>query len=104
MKTKASLPYLLALALDFYLLPCLIRDTGSAMLLMLAVMPLAAFVTAAVYGVRHGLWPPLSVAAGLLFLPSVFLFYNPSAWGYCLFYAGVVLAGNGAGRILYGRR
>lgn len=106
MKTKAitSLPYLLTLVLDFYLLPCLIRNTGSAMLFMLAVMPLVAFSTAAVYGVRHGFWFPLSLAAGLLFLPSVFLFYNASAWGYCLFYAGAVLAGNGAGRTFFRRR
>ena len=40
---KPMAPYLAVLAADFYLLPLLIRGTGSAMLFLLAVMPLAAF-------------------------------------------------------------
>ena len=39
------LPYLAVLTAVFYLLPLLMRDTGSAMFLMLCVMPLAAFLT-----------------------------------------------------------
>ena len=50
-KLLTLLPYLAALAADFYLLPLLARDTGSAMLLMLIVMPLAAFLTGVAYGV-----------------------------------------------------
>ena len=40
---KPMAPYLAVLAADFYLLPLLIRGTGSAMLFLLAVMPLAVF-------------------------------------------------------------
>ena len=43
---KPMAPYLAVLAADFYLLPLLIRGTGSAMLFLLAVMPLAAFAAA----------------------------------------------------------
>ena len=41
-KLLPLLPYVLALCVDFYLLPLLMRDTGAAMFLMLCVMPLAA--------------------------------------------------------------
>ena len=106
MKSKLVpwIPYLLALAADFYLLPLLARDTGSAMLLMLCAMPLAAFFTAVVFGVRRGFHLALPAAALVLFLPSVFLYYNSSAWIYAPVYAAAVLAGNGLGRIFYGKR
>ena len=104
-QTLAALaPYLAVLAADFYLLPLLIRDTGSAMVLLLAVMPLAAFFSAVHYGMRRGFLPWLSVAALLLFLPSVFLYYNVSAWVYGVFYALAVLAGTGLGSLFRGRR
>lgn len=103
-KLTALVPYAAVLAADFYLLPFLARDTGSAMLLMLCVMPLAAFVTALVYGMRRGFSPLLPAAAFILFLPTVFLYYNASAWVYTVVYAVVVLAGNGVGRLFYGRR
>ena len=90
------LPYLAVLTAVFYLLPLLMRDTGSAMFLMLCVMPLAAFFTGAVYGLRRGF--------SLLFLPTIFLFYNSSAWVYAPACALIALAGNGAGKLLHGKR
>lgn len=103
-KWTVWLPYLAALGLDFYLLPFLARDTGAAMLLMLCVMPLAAFCTALIGGARHGFSLLLPLAALALFLPSVFLHYNATAWVYGPVYAAVVLAGNALGRLFYGRR
>lgn len=97
-------PYMIVLGLDFYLLPCLMQSTGAAMLLMLCVMPLTAFVAAVAYGLRGGFSPLLSIAAVLLFIPTVFLYYNASAWVYALFYGAAVLAGTGAGSIFYGKR
>ncbi len=97
------LPYLAVLAAVFYLLPLLMQDTGSAMFLMLCVMPLAAFLTGAVHGLRRG-FSLLPLAALLLFLPTIFLFYNSSAWVYAPAYALIVLAGNGAGKLFRGKR
>ncbi len=98
------LPYLAVLTAVFYLLPLLMRDTGSAMFLMLCVMPLAAFFTGAVHGLRRGFSLLLPLAALLLFLPTIFLFYNSSAWVYAPAYALIVLAGNGAGKLFHGKR
>ena len=103
-KLTALLPCALLLCADFYLLPLLIRDTGSAMLLLLAAMPLAAFLLAVHWGLRQGFCPLLSMAALALFLPSLPLFYNISAWVYGVFYALVVLAGTGVGRLFQGKR
>lgn len=106
MKQKRSflLPYLLALALNFCLLPRLIQDTGTAMLMMLALMPLLAFLTALACGIRHGFRPLLPLAAAGLFLLSIPLYYNASAWIYAVLYGAVTLAGMALGWVLRGRR
>lgn len=79
-KLLPLLPYVLALCVDFYLLPLLMRDTGAAMFLMLCVMPLAAFLTGAACGVRRGFRLLLPAAALVLFLPTLPLYYNYTAW------------------------
>ena len=103
-RLTALLPYAAVLAADLYLLPFLIRDTGSAMVLMLSVMPFTAFFCAVAYGVRHGFGPWLAVIAVLLFLPTVPLYYNSTAWVYGPAYGLIVLMGNGLGRLFYRRR
>lgn len=103
-KWMAGMPYLIVFALDFYLLPLLAQETGTAMLLMLCVMPLTALITAVIFGLRRGFCPLLPIAAFLLFLPSVFLYYNASAWVYAPAYAVFVLLGMGIGRAFYGKR
>ena len=100
----ALLPYALALCIDFYLLPFLAKDTGTAMLLMLCVMPLAALVSGIIYGVRNGFQIALSIAALLLFIPTVFIHYNSSAWVYAPAYAVIVLVGTGIGRAFYRKK
>lgn len=104
-KRLATLPpYLAVLAADFYLLPFLMRDTGSAMLLMLIVMPMAAFLTGVVCGLRNGFEILLPVAAALLFLPTIPIHYNATAWVYAPAYGVIVLAGTGLGRVFYRKR
>lgn len=102
----ALAPYAAVLAAVFYLLPFFAQDMGmgAAMLLMLCVIPLTAFATALVYGMCRGFSLLLPATAFFLFLPSIFLYYNSSAWVYAVGYAVVVLAGNGVGRIFYKRR
>ena len=96
-------PYAIVLAVDFYLLPALIRDTGAAMLLMLCVMPLIAFVIGVVFGAVNGFDITLTVISIILFLPTIFIFYNYTAWVYVIAYGAIVLAGNGIGRLFHGK-
>lgn len=97
----AFAPYGIILILDFYLLPFLAKDTGTAMLLLLCVMPFAAFVSAVIFGIRNGFCITLAIVALVLFIPTVFIHYNSSAWIYAPAYAVIVLAGTGLGRLFY---
>lgn len=104
-RTAAPLaPYAVVLAIDFYLLPLLARDTGSAMFVMLCVMPLIAFAAAVLCGARSGFHIALPVTALLLFVPTIFIHYNATAWVYAPVYAVIVLAGTGIGGMFYRKR
>ena len=102
-KLLPLLPYVLALCVDFYLLPLLMRDTGAAMFLMLCVMPLAPVLTGVVCGVRRGFRLLLPAAALVLFLPTLPLYYNYTAWVYAPAYAVIVLLGMALGRAFCGK-
>ena len=93
----ASLPCGLVYAAAFWLLPLCARETGLAILLMLAVLPLICFFTALLHGLRRGLslWP--AVWAALLFAPTIWVHYNESAAVYLPVYALLALIGTGAG-------
>ena len=103
-KIKNMLPYLGILAVDFYLLPFLMRNTGAAMLIMLCIMPLIALLVGLLYGIRHGFNIWLAATAFLLFIPTLFIHYNLSAGVYAPVYAVIVLLGNGIGRAFYGKK
>jgi len=98
------LPYIVVFAIDFYLLPFFIVDTGSAMLMLLIVIPLIVFVGAVVCGVRMGFDILLPVCAAVLFAPTVYLHYNESAWIYIITFTFLALGGNGIGSIFCKKR
>ena len=98
------IPCWIALGIDFYLLPLLGKDTGSAMLLMLCVMPLIALAAGVMYGARCGFGSLPSLAALILFIPTIFLYYNSSAWAYSVVYAALVCIGTGIGTVFYQKR
>lgn len=70
------------------------------MLMMLVVIPLLTFICAIIYGVRQGFDLLLTIIATVLFAPTIFIFYNASAWIYIIAYAIITIAGNGIGRLL----
>lgn len=100
-KYKKMIPYLLVNAADFYLLPFLIWDTGSAMVLMLGVMPFICFFCSAFYGYRNTFQPLFALFTAVLFAPSIFIFYNESAWVYAIVYGAAALLGDAAGFLLH---
>lgn len=103
-KLAALLPYTLVLAGEFYLLPLLMRGTGMAMLLMLCVMPLTTLICGGICGVRQGFGILLPLVVMALFAPTVFIYYNVTAWVYIPVYGAIVLAGLGVGRIFYRKK
>lgn len=100
-KILALIPYITILAIIFYLLPLVVKNTALAMLMMLIIMPVLTFVCTVIYGMRHGLDFILPILAIILFTPTIFIFYNSSAWIYIVIYAVVAFIGNGIGKIFY---
>lgn len=96
-KALAMIPYLIAMILLFYVLPFLIKDTGSAMGVLLIGIPAGCFVTALIYGIRHSFNIFYVVLVVLLFIPTIFIFYNFSAAFYSYIYGAIALIGNGIG-------
>lgn len=103
-RLAALIPYAVVLAVSFYALPLLAKNTGTAMLLMLCVMPITAFAGSLIWGAKHGFDLLLPLVTAALFASTIFIYYNESAWIYAVVYGGLSLAGNGMGRIFYGRR
>lgn len=100
-KILALIPYVATLIIIFYLLPLVVKNTGFAMLMMLIIMPLSTFACTVIYGVRQGFDFILPILAIVLFAPTIFIFYNSSAWIYIVIYAVIAFIGNGIGRIFY---
>lgn len=95
MKLQTKLPlFLAAMTINFYALPTLIIDTGSGIVLLLILMPLVCFISAIAYGLRNGWQPLLPASVFLLFLPSLYIFYNESALIYAFAYPLITLIGN----------
>ena len=93
-KLKKNMVFYLLLLIDFYIVPWFIKDTGSAMIIMLMIIPLICLVTSIFYGIRNGFdfWYILIVA--IIFMPSIFMFYNSTAWVYIVGYTVIALLGN----------
>ena len=98
------IPCAAALAVNFYVLPLLMKNTGTAMLMMLCVIPVITFACSVIYGAKHGFEPLLPLMAIVLFAPTILIYYNGSAWVYAPAYGVISLAGNGTGRIFYRKR
>lgn len=85
----------------FYLLPLLLIDTGSAMLMMIFVIPVIALLCSAIYGIRQGFHLLFPIITMILFAPTIIIFYNLSAWVYIVAYGGLVLVGSAVGTIFH---
>ncbi len=96
-KHAALIVYALVIAADFFLLPLLIRDTGSAMVIMLAITPVIILLAAALCGAWAGFDWRLTAITATLFVPAIFRYYNESAWVYSLAYAALALGANALG-------
>ena len=93
-KIKSMLPFFGGILIALYVLPFLIKDMGSAMLVLFIFLPLVYFVTTLLCSVKNGFHIVFSMIAAVLFLPSMFLFYNMTAWIYAPVFGVISLIGN----------
>lgn len=96
---KRFLPFGIVIAFAFYVLPFIIKDTGSAMFVLLIILPIVNFIVGVVFGAKFGFHWFLPIIVALLFIPTIFIFYNSSAWGYSPAYGVINLAGIGIGTL-----
>ena len=91
---KNNIIFYILLFIDFYIIPRFIKDTGSAVIVMLMIIPLICLITSVFYGIRNGFDFWYILIAAIMFTPSIFMFYNSSAWVYVVGYAVIALLGN----------
>lgn len=88
------------LVLIIYVLPFLIKDTGSGMFVLLLLMPLLLYAISLVNALKLGFQWYFSLIVGLLFIPTIFLFYNESAMIYVFVYTAISYIGQGVGVLI----
>lgn len=87
----------------FYLFPLLFTFGVLTMALLVFINPIYSFIFSLLYTIRFGLrlWFPASI--GVLFIPSIFIFYDASMLIYALAYAGIAFLGSCLGYPIYKR-
>ena len=92
-RIKKLLPYLMVNIICFYLLTLLMKDTGSAMFILLFVIPVITFVNAIICGKKNSfdiLYPLLVM---VIFVPYILIYMNESATIYIFIYGVISLMG-----------
>lgn len=91
--------YLIIILAAFYIVPIFMRSAGGGAAGLLVVLPAVCLITAFFVGREYGFQWLYPVVVGILFFPSVFIFYNSSALFYCIAYGVVSMIGKGIGSL-----
>lgn len=95
--------YFMILAVVFYLIPITTKMEAPmelAFTLLIVLNPIACLGTGAVYGIKHGFKWYFLMLAPLVFIPSMYIFYNSSAFLYVVIYIIFSATGMGIGCVL----
>lgn len=103
-KLIGIVPYIVIHTVVFFSCPYVIKDTGSAMFFLLFAMPGILLLSGFVYGIREGFCIIPAILTALAFIPTIYLFYNASAWIYTWMFGGFELAGIGIGSLFYKKK
>ena len=99
-KLKKNWIYYFIMFIAFYLVPILVKDTGSGMTILLIVIPLITLITSLIYGLRNTFDFVYPLIVAILFIPTLFIYYNTSAWIYIIVYSVIAVIGELIGKIL----
>ena len=97
---KSKIVFYILTAAVFYLFPKAMIDTGSAMFILLILIPAAVFIISGVCAVKNGFSLAFTIITEVLFIPTIYIYYNGSAWIYASIYGAISLLGQGAGILL----
>ena len=99
-KIREMSVYLIVIILAFYVLPAFINDTGTGIFFLLILTPIICFITSIIYGIRHSFNLIFLLLIMILFIPTIFIFYNESAAVYVLIYGIIAAIGNLLGSLI----
>ena len=99
-KIREMSVYLIVITLAFYVLPAFINDTGTGIFFLIILTPIICFVTSIIYGIRHSFNLIFLLIIMILFIPTIFIFYNESAAVYVLIYGIIAAIGNLLGSLI----
>ena len=99
-KIREMSVYLIVITLAFYVLPAFINDTGTGIFFLIILTPIICFVTSIIYGIRHSFNLIFLLLIMILFIPTIFIFYNESAAVYVLIYGIIAIIGNLLGSLI----
>ena len=99
-KIREMSVYLIVIILAFYVLPAFINDTGTGIFFLIILTPIICFVTSIIYGIRHSFNLIFLLLIMILFVPTIFIFYNESAAVYVLIYGIIAAIGNLLGSLI----
>lgn len=99
-KLKKNWIYYLVILIAFYIVPMLIKDTGSGMFILLIVIPLITLITSLIYALRNTVDFIYPLIVAILFIPTLFIYYNNSAWIYIFVYSMIAVIGELLGKTL----
>lgn len=103
-KFNKMIPYLIIYSISVYVLPLFGSSTGSYILILLFLLPTVSFVLSYLYAMNNKRNFLFSLFVGLIFIPSVYVYYNSSAYFYVGFYAVVSGVGNIIGSIVTAKK
>lgn len=96
---KKYIPYIV-IALIYYLMPTFLAiDTGSAIFILLLIIPSIVFLTAILFSKKQGFKWYFSVIVAILWLPNIIIL-NDSATIYAFIYAVISIFGQLLGMII----
>ncbi|MCI9576309.1 MAG: hypothetical protein HFJ84_06550 [Clostridiales bacterium] len=90
-------------AVIFYVFPLIFTFKILTAALLLFINPIYSFIFCTLHTIRFGLRMYLPISIGILFLPAVFLFYEPQFLSYCAIYAAIAFVGSGIGYPIHKR-
>lgn len=99
-KIKKNWIYYFIILIAFFIVPILIKDTGSGMFILLIVIPLITLITSIIYGLRNTFDFIYPLIVAILFIPTLFIYYNTSALVYVIAYSMIAVIGELLGKTL----
>lgn len=101
-KIKNNFLFYLVIFITFYLLPALFLDSekDKYITLLLLLFPIVTLLISMIYGKNNGIKWYFSFILAIIFIPTIFIYYNTSALVYSLFYLIISLLGQILGYII----